>query len=92
MKPELTHYAVVQIGYAIFGVGETPDEAQDDAREWLDDPCDDMDEDSQIIGNLATVECTKKLHDYVVKNGTTTWSCIDGNELNGICMPDEIEE
>lgn len=31
-------YALIQNGYAIFGVGNTEDEACENAREWLENP------------------------------------------------------
>lgn len=31
----MSSYAVYQIGYCIFGVGETPDAARSDAAQWM---------------------------------------------------------
>jgi hypothetical protein len=34
----MTKYYVVQVGYAVFGVGDTPEAAVESSREWLENP------------------------------------------------------
>lgn len=31
-------YKLIQLGYGLFGVGQTPDEAQRNSMQWLDNP------------------------------------------------------
>lgn len=82
------HYAVIQNGYAIFGVGETEEEAREDAAQWLDDSKESLKQESGIDGGICCVNCTKSLHDAVKENGTLTWA--DHND--GICLPKELQE
>ena len=64
-------YAVIQVGYGIFGIGNTPTSAKREAREWLD-------EGSRITsksyrqanyGDLIVVKITDELADKVAKQG-----------------------
>lgn len=32
----MTTFMIVQVGYGVFGIGQTPEAAADDARQWLD--------------------------------------------------------
>ena len=68
------YYAVIQKGGPVYGVGESIESAEACACEWVDDP-----EKFKIDckrgyytvedGQLTVVECSKKLHDEVEKNG-----------------------
>ena len=66
-------YAVIQLGYAIFGTGQTEAEALADARQWVDNPA-TLDTDivpvaQAMDGDLVCIECTQKLHDLVQEHG-----------------------
>lgn len=83
---EFTHYALIQVGHAIFGVGETEDDARDNAREWLDShDAADLDEPANVDGSICCVPCTKALYDRVMENGTCTF----GQSRNGVFLPSE---
>lgn len=95
-------YAVIQRGYAVFGVGENEAEAWADADQWLDaGPFGEYEQEryekieSRAIGknhgDLALVPCTRALMEYVKANGTTTWAS-DGREDSGIGLPEEFGE
>lgn len=86
----MTMYALIQTGYAIFGVGETVDAARADAAPWLDD---DTDVNAvpafdnlpamfarTVYGDLAVVPCSTALAEYVRQHGTTDYDD-SGNEL-----------
>lgn len=53
-------YAVVQDGYAIFGVGSTAEAAVADAREWVSDPdtLDDLPDRPRFSGDMYLAPCT----------------------------------
>ena len=74
----MTYYAIYKSGYAIFGIGETPDEATTDASAWLDDP----EEPLEIVteygttgalgetnGTLYLRPCTQRLYEEVQREG-----------------------
>ena len=81
-------YAIVQKGYAIFGIGATRDEAIDDAREWLEEPFgDDIPNHTGVIGDMFCARCTQALADAVRnRGGAIAWS----EKSDGIlCLPVE---
>ncbi len=60
-------FVVYREGYEIFGVGKTPEEAKQDAMEWLDDGGEEI-EKAQIVeqngaclGQLYVGKCTERL-------------------------------
>lgn len=67
-----THYALIQVGHGVYGVGRTPAEARNEAREVLDPP-EKADEtvplSSAIAGDLAIVHCTAELAERVRSRG-----------------------
>ena len=67
-----THYALIQIGHVVLGVGKTPAEARNDARHVLETP-DKADEtvplNSAVAGDLAIVHCTGELAARVRSGG-----------------------
>jgi len=94
-------YALIQRGYAIFGVGETPDEARADAAQWLDgdderglsghDVAMAVAESGNIggvDGELVVLQCTAALIEYVREHGTTTYHFTDDGIL---CLKGEVE-
>jgi hypothetical protein len=96
---EFTHCALIQNGYAVYGVGETEEECRDDASKWLEGgkaAADHVDAFASMSamryrtehGGLAIVPCTAAFHDYVRQHGTTTWEESD----DGICLPSELAE
>ncbi len=64
-------YAVVQDGYAIFGVGSTEAEAIKDARHWSSDPDEfkDLPDRPNFAGDMYVTECTAALAATVKVNG-----------------------
>lgn len=83
--------ALIQRGYAIFGVGETEDEAREEANEWLD-PDSDRSEGTNY-GDLAMVPCTRKLMEEVrASGGDLTWFAPNGRDDDGICLLEEMPE
>ena len=81
--------AIIQRGYCVFGVGETPSEAIADAASWLE--CELTDEDfGQNDGDLAIVDCTRRLMERVRESGgDLAWK---GSERDGIYLPEEESE
>lgn len=95
---EFTHYALIQTGHCVFGVGVTEDEARESAAEWLDGGEDEANRvpefdgmpalrRSTVDGDLAIVPCTEEFAVHVEAHGTTTWAETD----DGICLPSELE-
>lgn len=91
MKPTLQFdcNAIIQRGYAIFGVGETEDDALEDAEQWLDKDSDRSYGTNH--GDLASVPCTRALMERVLAEGTLTWSA-PGRDDDGICLTEELED
>ena len=68
-------YAVVQEGYAIFGTGQTPDDAWTDAR-WNVDKGEDG---KPNVSGLVAYPCTDALVDLVAREGgAVAWDQRDG--------------
>ena len=91
--PAMTHHAVIQIGHAIFGVGETEADAIEDAREWVDDG-DNLEDalavpHAAVVGDMIVVECSKALHDKVKADGTVLYEELG---RDAICLPSEIDD
>lgn len=87
-------YAVIQLGYAVYGVGETEEAAEQDARQWLDDGLDDDLEiggppnRSSVEGDICLVECTQALMLKVQTDGGDIR--YDINDEGKACLPEEI--
>jgi len=67
------YYAVIQLGYAVFGVGDSKEAALEAAKEWVDEP-DSVENDivpsaDAVNGDLIVAECSQALHDVVTKQG-----------------------
>lgn len=84
MARTYTHYALLQIGGPIYGVGTTEADARDDAIEWLDpqDPdaaqralyYPDLSACAQAVdGDLVVTRITRALYDRVRHEGTTAY-------------------
>ena len=76
MNENNRHYAIVQAGTVVYGVGTTIPEAQADANEWIDgewtaDRVSYQSEynDAKTFDRLVLCECTKRLYDTVKKSG-----------------------
>jgi hypothetical protein len=83
---QFTHYALIQVGHAIYGVGETEDDARDDARQWLDDADDaDLDEPVRTDGSICCVPCSQALYLHVKEFGTCTFE----QSSAGVFLPSE---
>ena len=60
-------FVLYREGYEIYGVGETPEEAKEDARVWLDDGIEEamraemIEKDSGVFGKLYISKCTDRL-------------------------------
>lgn len=94
MTIEFTHFAMIQYGHAILGVGDTVNAARRDAEEWTDGIGHDVNvriipgfDREMIIGNYYVVPCTKALADECVQNGSPRhWH----HDINGLTA--EYEE
>ena len=64
----MSYYAVMQLGYVIYGVGETPDQAIEDAMEWADD-IDITPFHEAAHGDMVVVEITAALYNAVNEIG-----------------------
>ena len=63
-------YAVYQSGFCVYGVGTTPNEAIDDALEWVDFERDELVEPhSSVYGDVCLGECSEAFSDYVQQHG-----------------------
>lgn len=64
-------YAVIQDGYAVFGTGNTKEEAINDARQWVDNPdaLDDLKDRPSNVGAFYITDCTEALVAEVEKHG-----------------------
>ena len=83
--------ALIQRGYVIFGVGETDDDARQEAEQWLD--ADSSRDEGDNNGDLAVVPCTRALMEAVQKfGGDLSWASPNGRDDDGICLPEEVRE
>lgn len=93
---QFTHFALIQTGQCVFGVGETAEAARADAVEWVDGG--DISNvpvfrnlgalrTQTVVGDLAIVPCTAAFAARVRENGTQVWD--ETNE--GICLPSELK-
>lgn len=75
MTAEFTHHALIQYGYVAFGIGETAEDAREDARQWLGLPSEaDEAEVTSLHSNLTDgalyiVPCTRAFAEKVRKDG-----------------------
>ncbi len=78
----MTHYAVIQKGYAVFGTGTSKEEALEDCKEWIDkdDPKQEWDVDdfstsynSINEGEFVIVEATKELCEQAQKEPSVVY-------------------
>jgi hypothetical protein len=64
---ELNMFVLYREGYEIYGVGDTPEEAQKDASEWLEDGIEEakkaemVRQDGGVVGKLYISKCTDRL-------------------------------
>jgi hypothetical protein len=85
-------YAIYQSGFAVCGVGDTLEAAQDDAREWLNDPLTDLERlivvgresgRGEIHGALYARPCTTRLAAMVREyGGDLAYGVNDNGELD----------
>lgn len=83
---EAAGYAVEQVGYVIFGVGETPEAAVADACEWLDDPItlDDVGGlHDRVSGRLRLMPASAALI-AAMRDGSVDTSSYD--EIDGVLL------
>jgi len=90
----MSFYAVIQLGYLVFGVGSSAEEAIADAKQWVDGDLELIDERSAVDGDLIVVECTKALHDEVEERGGDVVYEVLNNGLFGLAseVDDDAEE
>ena len=67
------YYAVIQLGHAIFGVGDSKKSAIEEAKYWVDEP-ETLEDDiapsaDAVDGDLIIAECSQSLHDAVNQQG-----------------------
>jgi len=86
----MSYYAVIQLGYPVFGVGTSEEEAIADAKQWVDGDLELTDERSAVDGDMVLVECTKALHNEVQENGGDVEYEALGNGLFGLA--DEVDD
>jgi len=55
---------LIQLGHATFGEGETPEDARDDARQWLETPTDA--DDVPIIETMDQIYRRCKYGDLII--------------------------
>ena len=67
----MTNYAVYQYGYAIFGIGNSREEAIEDARQYAEDIPDSVEDYSgqNVDGELYIIEITDDLYTEIDLNG-----------------------
>jgi hypothetical protein len=85
-------FAIYQSGFAISGVGDTLEAAQEDARPWLDDPLRDLERlivvgresgRGEIHGALYARPCTARLAAMVrEEGGDLAYDVNDNGELD----------
>ena len=65
------YYAVIQLGYAIIGVGKTKEEAITDANAWSDNDFVSLPDyvDGVSDNEIVIAEITKELYNHVEKSG-----------------------
>lgn len=81
-------YAVVQDGYAVFGIGDTKADAIADAIAWgCTENLSDLPSRANAIGDFYIAPCTEALAKAVQTDGgdITFWRRADGV----VCLPDE---
>jgi len=82
-------YAVLQIGHAVYGVGETPDDAVRDAAEWLEQPWEVVPLREAVYGDLVIVPCSERFAArYEECGGDFRFEIVDGEAY----LPDELED
>jgi hypothetical protein len=70
MPKNKTYTAIEQSGYAIFGVGETLEEALADANQWLDTELTAADlGDGRVIGEMCEITISASVRDAVLADG-----------------------
>jgi len=57
-------YKLIQIGHALFGTGDTPEDARDDAREWLDSP--EYADDVEVYDSMVQIKMMTVYGDLVI--------------------------
>ena len=81
-KMENNEYAVIQYGLSIFGIGKTEEEAEKDARQWFNDPSDELNYSrvsNCFVGDMILVECSSKLAETVrLQGGDVPHTIVDG--------------
>lgn len=82
-------YAIHQLGYAIFGVGMTEEEAINNAKEWVDNPEKLEDEIKAPYdathGDMVLEEITDRLFHSVNKYGGTICYKHGKNSMLDVC-------
>ena len=81
-------YAVIQLGAAIFGIGETDQEALADAAQWLDDGFEIVDSCNAKEGELICEPCTERLADAVEQVGCDIKFCVNDNGVYDLDDPE----
>ena len=86
------YYAVIQLGYAIIGVGETREEAITDANAWADNAFVNLPDyaDGVSDNEIVVAEITKELYNHVEKFGGDV--LYDYDEEKGLFVLDNETE
>lgn len=79
----MPYSVVLQLGYTIYGTGETADAARQDAATWLANGREDLahlvDLNHAHDGDLVLLPCTGRLHDDVqAYGGDRRFTIVDG--------------
>lgn len=94
IKEENDYTAIVQYGYAVFGIGKTYESAIEDAKQFVDDP--DILEDEIANGeyghdgDMVALDCTEAYYKAVNKGGSAYEDYYIRNMI--VMTPDEAEK
>jgi len=65
-------YAVIQIGYAVYGIGSTITEAINNANEWMDgdvEISEFISNNSHAVGDIVVLRCSEALANAIAEKG-----------------------
>jgi len=88
-------YAVMQTGYAIYGVGDTERDAMENAVQWIDearsadDVADLISKGNGFHGDFKIAKITDKLADQAGSDGALPWDQLDDGTY---CTVEEAAE
>ena len=75
-----SYYAVIQLGYAVFGIGFTQEEALIDAKQWGVQDTVDYTPDT-LMGETVLIPCTADFYDAVYYTADVDYDICHDNGL-----------